>query len=259
MTDDQKHDHDPVLKRIHDADPASRLHAEGATLSRLLNDAKRPRSSRRRRLFIIGASVAGMLAIAVAAPAAAGVVRTFLAQTGTFGNVSSTETDATEWIDLLAPDAGEYIIDVYPNYLPIPPGVDAGEFQLQVAEQIIAAAHATSALEGGVGIQQQRTGLVRSFEQTAYGEWIRTWLVADLTGDLVTRDTATATLWAACSWPALVATDGGGIIAWMQTFADAAQAGDRVGMQAAAQYYEVAGPGGWDGVDRTPWLTEHQP
>lgn len=261
MTDDHDHDHDldPVLKRMRDADPAATLQANDTTLTRLLSDTKRLRPSRQRRYFIIGAGVAGVLAIAVTAPAAANAVHAFFARTGMFGNASNTEEDATEWIDLLAPDSRDYIASIYPEYLPIPPGSNALEFQVQVADQIIAAAHATSVLEGGAGIQQQRTGLVRSFEQTVYGEWIRTWLTADAAGDTETRETATATLQAACTWPAMVETDGGGIIAWMQTFADAAKAGDSEGMRAAAQYYELEGPDGWDGIDRTWWFTEHQP
>ncbi len=251
-------DFDPVLTRIRDADPASRLSVDDATLTRLLADSKRPRPARHRKL-ILGIGLIGVLAVGAAAPAAADVLRAFLAQTGTFGNAIHSEEDNSEWSDLLAPDARKYIASIYPDDLPVPPGTDVATFRLLVADKIIAAAHATSQQEGGVGIQQQRTGLQRSFEQTAYGEWIRTWLVADKAGDVATRDAAAAALQDACSWPAFVATDGGGVIAQMQTFADAAGDVDRDGVQAAAQYNLVDGAGGWDGIDRNWWITEHTP
>jgi hypothetical protein len=242
---------------LRDADPATSLTTDAATLESLIGAARRNRPNRRR--FFIGAGIAGVLAIGIAAPAAADVVRAFLAQTGEFGLPGFTENDESEYIDLLAPDAREYIMTVYPDYLPTPVAVDEHEFQLAVADKIVAAAVATSQQEGGVGVEQQRTGLVRTFEQFSYNEWIRAWLVADAAGDSAARDEATAVLADACSWPAFVATDGGGVIARMQTFADAAADGDRNGMQAAAQYNLVDGPGGWDGVDRDRWLTEHQP
>jgi len=252
-------DFDALHKRMSLADPAVYLHVDDDTLTRLLDESKRPHVSVRRRLFI-GVSIVGVFAIgAVAAPAAADVLRAFFAQTGTFGNAEMSEEDSSEWIDLLAPDAREYIASVYPDYLPVPSGIDAQQFRLTVADSIIATARTTSEQEGGGGVLQQRTGLVRSFEQTAYGEWIRTWLVADKAGDLVARDAAAAVMQKATTWPAFVATDGGGIIARMQTFADAAHDGDRDGMQAAAQYNLVDGPGGWDGVDRDSWITEHTP
>lgn len=254
MPDDQ----DRALQRLLNADPAARLHVDDGTLTRLLHASKQPRG-RARRSWAIGVGIAGILAIGAATPAAADIVRAFLAQTGTIGDSATTEEDSTEWIDLLAPDAREYIASVYPDYLPPPPGIDAAEFRLVVADHIIAAAHATSEQEGGVAIQQQRTGLVRSFEQAAYQEWIRTWLVADDAGDIAIRSIAATVLQEACVWPAFVSTDGGGVIARMQTFADAAAQGDRDGVQAAAQYNLVDGSGGWDGVDREWWFTEHQP
>jgi hypothetical protein len=250
--------HDPVLERLRGADPANRLTADDDTLSKLLADSKRLRPARRRRL-VIGVGLIGVLAVGVAAPAAADVVRAFLAQTGTFGNAAYSEEDSSEWIDLLAPDARDYIASIYPEDLPVPPGTDLSTFRLLVADKIIAAAHATSEQEGGVAIQQQRTGLMRSFESTAYQEWIRTWLIADQEGDTAGRDAATVALQDACTWSAFVATDGGGVIARMQTFADAAKDGDREGVQAAAQYNLVEGAGGWDGVDRDWWITEHTP
>lgn len=251
-------DNDHVLQRVRGADPAGSVRVDDATFARVLDKSKRSNGRARRRV-IIGVGIAGVLAVGAAGPAAADIVRAFLAQTGTFGNAATTEEDSSEWIDLLAPDARGYVASVYPDYLPIPPGVDSSGFRLAVADQIIAAAQATSDQEGGIAIQQQRTGLVRSFEQAVYQEWIRTWLVADKAGDTSSRGAAAAVMQQACSWPAFVATDGGGVISLMQTFADAAKSGDLDGVQAAAQYNLVEGTGGWDGVDRTSWITEHQP
>lgn len=237
---------DDLLARLKAADPAARLQVDGAHLERLMQ--RRPR----RRAWVIG-GIIGALVIGAAAPATAGAVRDFLAQTGQYGAGTGEDPDTTEWIDLTAPDAGEYMITLYPDYLPVPSGVDERQFRQEVVDQVIASARQSSANEGGVAVMQQSTGLVRTFESATYATWIGVWLAAD---DDAGRAEATRVLREACDWPAIVATDGGGIVDMMRRFADAAEHGDRDGVEYAAQGNAEWPASGWDGVDRSWWWTE---
>jgi len=243
MTDDD------LLARLKAADPAARLDVDEVHLTRLM--ARHPR----RRLWIIG-GIIGALVIGAAAPATAGAVRDFLAQTGQYGTGTGEDADTTEWIDLTALDAAEYMTTLYPDYLPIPSGVDEQAFREGIVDQVIAAAQQSSANQGGVAVVQQSTGLVRTFEAATYAEWIRTWLEADAAGDSAARAEATSAMRAACEWPAIATTDGGGIVDLMKRFADAAEHNDRTGVLVAAEYNADFGTSGWDGEVRTWWLEQ---
>jgi len=240
---------DDLLVRLKAADPAARLDVHEAHLTRLM--ARRPR----RRLWIIG-GIIGALAVGAAAPATAGAVHDFLAQTGQYGSGSGEVADTTEWIDVTAPDAAEYMTTLYPDYLPIPSSVDEQRFRERVVDVLITTAKASSADEGGAAVMQQSTGLVRTFEAATYAEWIRTWLEADAAGDSAARAEATSAMRAACEWPAIVTTDGGGIVDLMKRFADAAERNDRTGVLVAAEYNADFGTSGWDGELRTWWLEQ---
>jgi hypothetical protein len=97
---------------------------------------------------------------------------------------------------------------------------------------------------------------MRTYESAAYAEWIGAWLAADSAGDVVARAEATRALRDACTWPAIVATDGGGIVEMMEQFADAAEIGDRDGVEYAAQGNAEWPATGWDGIDRRWWIDQ---
>ncbi|MFT4213859.1 MAG: hypothetical protein QM622_03680 [Microbacterium sp.] len=76
------------------------------------------------------------------------------------------------------------------------------------------------------------TGIVGEFEQYARCAWRAEWLAADDAGDTARETTAASTLRAAASWPATVASDGGGLVAGELAVANAAIADDRASVEA---------------------------
>lgn len=255
---------DPLDARLRSADPARRLTVDDTGFDDLLRQTTARRRPRRRSV-VIGAAVIAVVAMgAGATPAAADVVKTFLAQTGWFGDSPNPGGQATgawgeEYIDLLAPDTRDYIVSRSPAYIPLPTGTSRAKFDQDVADQIIAAARRTSKQNDGVGVTEHAILVQRSFEQYAYNQWIRLWLEADDRGDEAARTRAAHALRAACTWPAFAKTDGGGGGALMKDFAHAAETDDVEGVQAAAQFNAAGHPGstGWDGVARDWWIKKH--
>jgi len=181
-----------------------------------------------RRRWIVP-TVAVMAALAVGIPATA-VASGYLARTGWFGSPNpgspegtrpiGTEADGSEWIDTSAADYGDYAVTLWPSSVPLPPGYDVGSF---------ARAIAADAPEG----LRQVTGIRSEFEQNARCAWREEWLDADAVGDAARAAVAAQTLTDGATWPATVATDGGGIVDGEKELAAAATAGDRAGVEAA--------------------------
>ncbi len=207
------------------ADPARDVSLTDAHARRLVQEAT-ARSPRRRWLLPTAAVVA---ALAVGIPGAA-VASGYLARTGWFGSPNpgspegtrpiGTEADGSEWIDTSAADYSEYAVTLWPAYAPLPAGYDTEAFARSIA---------ADAPEG----LRQVTGIRSEFEQNARCAWRAEWLDADALGDADRAATAAQTLTAAATWPATVATDGGGIVDEERALAAAATAGDRAGVEAA--------------------------
>lgn len=158
-------------------------------------------TARRRRITIVG--VSALLAIGggvVAAPAAADVVRSFLAQSGWFPQAGGEILDESEWIDTSQPDLRDYLETVYPTWLKLAPTQTRTAILDDVAEN----AAANPALT-------QEVSLRRGIEARAYCGWAVELLDAQRVGDQRRYDEAAAIVLSASEWPALVATDGGGI------------------------------------------------
>jgi hypothetical protein len=198
---------------------ADRAHAiAGGTLDALAVAAQREaRTSRRRRLTAIGMSA--LLVVgggAVAAPAAADAVREFLAQSDWFPAAGGEILPDSEWVDLEAGDLREYIEFVYPEYIPIPPSMTRDEI-IDRTYEIWNQPDATT----------QEVSLRRSVETFAYCGWAVELIDAQRDGDAGRYDRAAQTVLAAAEWPALVATDGGGITAHLREVGTAALKGER--------------------------------
>lgn len=229
---------DELDRRMLLADPARNLTPSDDSLGELLGSTGerarsiRPRSRRRK---LVGWGVVGAVLIggAVAAPAAADVIR-FLAQSDWTCNWGSECGDpAGQWIDTGAADFIDYTETVFPYELPLPAGVDAEELRLSVA----ASRHANPALTPDYSI-------VFSFEGQIYCEWVGEWLNRDAEGDTAARDAAARVMRDSADWPGLVASDGGGIAEMQRALGEAALEGNREAVQAAAQYNDCDA---WDG------------
>lgn len=191
---------DDLDRRLGAADPARPVAPH--VLDALSAEAHREgRFSRRRRLTIIGLS--SLLVIgggAVAAPAAADVVRAFLAQADWFPAAGGEVLADSEWVDTSQRDLRAYLDTVYPVWLELAPGQDR--------EGILDAVAADSAANPGL---TQEVSLRRMIETRAYCGWAVELADAHAAGDERRYDAAAAAVLSAADWPAIVATDGGGI------------------------------------------------
>lgn len=207
------------------ADPARDVSVRPEDARRIVRAAT-ARPPRRRWIFP-AAAIAVVCAVGI--PGAA-VASGYLARTGWFGSPNpgspegtrpvGTEADGSEWIDTSAADYGDYAVTLWPAYATLPSGYDTAAF---------ARAIAADAPEG----LRQVTGIRSEFEQNARCAWRAEWLDADALGDAARAAIAARTLTEAATWPATVASDGGGIVEEERAVAGAATAGDRAGVEAA--------------------------
>lgn len=229
------------------ADPAASVSLADTDAAAIVRHARPSRPSRRRWLLWATA-----LAAAVSLGVPAGAVATgFAARTGWFGSPNpgddrststSTESDDSEWLDLGAEDLPGVVASLYPEWLPLAPGVDRAEIITRVTEAM--------AQPDALG---QQTLVLRTFEYEVYRDWISAWIAAHRSGNTVEQARAAEVLRDAADWPAMVATDGGGVTDLMRAFAARISAGDAEAAQALAQIEHATG---WDGVDREQLASE---
>lgn len=196
----------------------------------------------RRRIAATAAGTALLIGGVAAAPAAAEGVKRFLAQSDWQPAAGGEILPDSEMVDLGAPDLAEYIDSIYPEWLPLAPGQTRAAL---VAEVAAASAQADT--------MTQEVGLRRALERLAYIGWLDEWIAGHAAGDGAREDAALAVIADAPTWPAYVATDGGGITAFMSRVAAALAAGRADAAHAALQM--EAAPS-WDGVDRTALISE---
>lgn len=187
---------------------------------------------RRRRLLIpaaITAALLGGVAATGAVPALAETVRHLAAETGVFGDGLGShgapsgkhysEMDDSEWIDLSAHDFPTYAERLMPAYITLPAAVSRQRFASDIAHGL--------AGDGGTGrgAVMQVSGIRRFFEADAACVWYSTWQGAARDGDRALARQAAAQYDAAASWPEIVASDGGGVVASMHRVHALAAAG----------------------------------
>lgn len=221
--------------------------------------AARTRAEARRRSLrgrILGAAAATTLVIGlvISAPATADGIRWLVTgspialQMNRFihGDGSTEIVRESEFVDLGAGDLPDYIASRWEEWLPLAPGQSKQEI---IDEVVRGQQHALEAakVDGAPGALTQEVGFRRQFEVAVYDAWLREWFRAHRAGDAAAESAAIEVLQAAPKWPALVATDGGGITAVMQTFADRLAAGDLEAAQVLAEFEQLPE---WDGVTR---------
>lgn len=182
---------------------------------------------RRRRVAVLWITLGLAAGVGIAAPAAAGV-GSFLARTGTYppapNSSSETQTEVvpdSEWIDATARDYVDYALTVYDTSLPLPDRYVAEDVAKRVAvHQFEVAA------EYGVPVVQQTIGLKRAYESAVRCVWISNWQVAAKSGDRTEQQRSADVMAESATWPATVATDGGGVVDALRSEADGARRGD---------------------------------
>lgn len=183
-------------------------------------------SSRRRRVrraTVAGAAALTLGAGLIALPAAADVVREFLAQTGVVCEGSECGGDWGEMIDLGAPDVDEFVASKYPDYLVLAPGQSRDGVVAQVQEAFPTEQNAVT----------PEASFAAEYEHLAYCGWIDEWLRADAEADLTARGDASDVLTEMLTWPGpMQTTDDPNIIVLQSAFAEAAREGDDDGVKA---------------------------
>lgn len=186
-----------------------------AVLDALANAAHREgRSSRRHRL--VAGVLSGLLVLGggiVAGPAAADVARRFLAQANWFPSAGGEILADSEWVDTSAGDLRAYVESIYPEWLELAPSQTRGS----VLDGVVAISAANPGLT-------QEVGLRRMIETDAYCGWAVELIQAHRADDDARYDNAAAIVLAAADWPAIVATDGGGISDRLRTAGESAVA-----------------------------------
>ncbi|MBD8207355.1 hypothetical protein IFU08_15775 [Microbacterium sp. CFBP 8790] len=236
-----------LLEALRAADPAALITLTSADAAASTRQA-RPRRAPRRRWTIWATALTAVVVVGLPVGA---VATGFAARTGWFGSPNpgddrgsfvSTESDDTEWLDLGADDLPQVVASLYPEWLPLAPGVTSDALTARVTE----------AMTGMEGLAQE-TLVRRTYEYEAYRDWIGAWITAHDTGDTNGQTTAAIILEEAADWPAMVETDGGGVTDIMRAFAQRIADGDNDAAQALAQ---IENAPSWDGQDRSELGTE---
>jgi hypothetical protein len=216
-----------------EADPALHFHpsqADGQRLLRAATQGARP-AQRRRRSVVVAVTCLTVLGAGIPGVAFA---NGYLARTGLFGPdpnadshsqpVVNTEADGSEWIEITAPDYVEVAVSEWPRYATLPAGYEAEDFARRIAEDTVAQ---EKQQDPGVKSMRQVTGIRGQFAIIAGCAWRAEWLDANTRGAAGRQRLAADTLTAVAHWPAIVATDGGGVVAAEEALAKAAVAGTR--------------------------------
>jgi len=221
MFDDQTLD-----ARFEAGDPIGHYDVTDAALDEVLFAVRAHSARRRRRAVVSIAGVGAALVIGtIALPAAADVVREFLAQ-----QVVQRQDEGTEvvpdsaWVDARASDFGEYLATIYPTGLPLPAGYTPDDLIVAVVGNN----------KGSEGLQQEASFRF-AFENIAYCGWVDQWLTANAAADERSQIEATDVMVDSLAWPAYLELDGGNLMEYQQRFATGAQAGDRQTVEFAAE------------------------
>ena len=213
--------------RLAQLDPARDAREPGPLFDDLLRTVSTSRGRKPRRLKLASALiVSSVVVIGVGALPAVAAIQDFLAQVveNPPGEGSEVIPDSA-WIDTGTSDLGEFVASRYPESLPLPGGVDRGDVVDTVAFSI-----------GNLGGITQDVGVDLAYESYVYCRWVDVWLTADANGAADDRAYAAGIMMDATKWPALVRTDGGGVVDSQIKFAQAAASGDSAEVLKAFEY-----------------------
>ena len=182
-------------------------------LTRVLRRVRRGGGARRRAWSV----VVVLLGTAVAAPGSP-VTASWLyqTQTGEHGQ-GGDAVEGSEWLDTQASDFTVYAMSLYPEWLPLPEGVDSDSFR---------AAEASGLAQSVSGGYLQDVSVRFRYEIAAQCLWQDEYLTSAAQGRSLRAAAALDILDRAASWPAIVASDGGGIAQAMEAMAVEARRGD---------------------------------
>lgn len=168
----------------------------------------RARRNRPRRARTVAVAVAAALAEGATAAAADHLVH---AHTGWFGRGGTSEEGAGEFIRLGAPDVAS-VVDRIGAQIALPPGSDFEQWK---------AHNLRPAVNGGA--EMTTSGIRASLEMVASCAWTGYWLDGHDRGDEAQKSSALRVLEQIPTWPALVASDGGGGVASLERRAERAR------------------------------------
>jgi hypothetical protein len=175
------------------------------------------RSAPRRRWRLGHKAAAGTVAVAVLFGGAAAAAATFPSlHTAVFGHSGDTEdTPGQEFLNLSAQNAPQVAENLGKDF-PYPPGTSAATYVPGLIQR------------GGL---MQATGIKATLADDAECAWWGYWLQAQREDDTAAQAQATATIGQIPTWPVVMQTDGGGVVAQDQQLAAAAEQGDPAPIQ----------------------------
>ena len=187
--------------------------ASGHTLQTNIGDAGTARRRRRRRRSPRMVIVATTAAILIGGSAAAAVF--VEARTGRFGMGGQSEDGSGEFIRLDAAGAAD-IVDELGEDIPLPPG---GSFERLKSTLLMPD-------PDGAGIEMSESGIENTLSYDAACQWTGYWLDGYERRDTRQKAAAQAMLDRIPSWPAIVSSDGGGVVDQLRRRAEGARAND---------------------------------
>lgn len=218
--------------RLAQLDPARSVSVADTAFDQMLSGVRASPRRGHRSLRISAIIAGGVIVLGAGAFPAAAAIQAFLAQTVETTPGAGTEAiPGSDWIDTGAEDIDEFVASRYPESLPLPDGVDPADVVATVVFSI----------SQSRGLRQE-VGVGVAYESYIYCRWVDVWLTTDSSGDFAGRDYAARIMMDATTWPARVASDGGGVVDSQITFARAAAAGDRAEVQRA---FDFNGCPGW--------------
>jgi hypothetical protein len=134
-------------------------------------------------------------------------------------------------VDVLKPDFVDYAITQWPTQAVLPHGYSSKVFPRAVARKYKQTVSSNDIAHGAPAILETVGSLRRHFESVTQCVWMEEWLRLDATGEPTAASHAAEVLSESATWPATVATDGGGVVDSLKRVASAAKAGVRAPVQ----------------------------
>lgn len=200
--------------------------------------------TRTRRSVAAGALSIAAFSLALATPAAADVIRSFLAQTGEVCESGSECATGEEFIDTRASDTPEFIASVDFSYLPLAPG--------QTEDSVL---EAVRGRYEDVEVLTFESNFRADFENVVYCGWVESWLNAQKSGDFEKMTVASSVLRDSLSWPGPIQQSQEGLY-WQSRFAEAAESGSVEGVQTASVFNACPA---YAGSANGEWLDQNRP